>query len=70
MSKPHHKSVMQLQRLIDHIVRAVKGWVVRTLNKYDTTYNMSRRVSESLTPADILYMAERMVGEVAKYEKQ
>ncbi|HNC04344.1 MAG TPA: hypothetical protein PLY05_13455, partial [Agitococcus sp.] len=58
-----------VQRLIDHIVRAVKGWVVRTLSKYDTTYKMSRRVAESLTPADILYMAERMVGEVAKYEK-
>ena len=55
-----------VQRLIEHIVRAVKGWVVRTLSKYDTTYNMSRRVAESLTPADILYMAERMVGEVAK----
>jgi hypothetical protein len=58
-----------VQRLIDHILRAVKGWVVRTLSKYDTTYNMSRRVSESLTPADIFYMAERMVGEIAKYEK-
>ena len=43
-----------------------KEWVVRTLSKYDTTYKMSRRVSESLTPADILYMAERMVGEIAK----
>ncbi|HQV23468.1 MAG TPA: hypothetical protein PLJ88_10305, partial [Agitococcus sp.] len=39
---------------------------MRHLSKYDTTYNMSRRVSESLTPADILYMAERMVGEIAK----
>ncbi|HNN30079.1 MAG TPA: hypothetical protein PKL36_13635, partial [Agitococcus sp.] len=29
-----------VQRLIDHIVRAVKGWVVRTLSKYDTTYKM------------------------------
>ena len=55
-----------VQRLIDHIVRAVKGWVVRTLSKYDTTYKMSRRVAESLTPADILYMAERMVGDIAK----
>ena len=45
-----------IKRLIDHIVRAVKGWVVRTLSKYDTTYNMSRRVAESLTPADILYI--------------
>jgi hypothetical protein len=56
-----------IKRLIDHILRAVKGWVVRHLSKYDTTYKMSRRVSESLTPADILYMAERMVGDIAKY---
>ena len=55
-----------VQRLIDHIVRAVKGWVVRTLSKYDTTYQMSRRVAESLTPADILYMAERMIKDIAK----
>ena len=37
-----------VQRLIDHIVRAVKGWVVRTLSKYNATAGIGKRVLKRL----------------------
>jgi hypothetical protein len=56
-----------VKRLIDHIVRAVKGWVVRTLSKYNATAGIGKRVSETLDARDIQLMAERMIRDIAKY---
>jgi hypothetical protein len=55
-----------VKRLIDHILRAVKGWVVRTLSKYSATAGISKRVSETLDARDIQLMAERMIKDIAK----
>ena len=56
-----------VKRLIDHIVRAIKGWVVRTLSKYNATAGIGKRVSETLDARDIQLMAERMIRDIAKY---
>ena len=56
-----------VKRLIDHIVRAVKGLVVRTLSKYNGTAGIAKRVSETLDARDIQLMAERMIKDIAKY---